>query len=294
MSLPLGATETRDTTNRIYLNLRTGKLSETSKEEKPGFREFTTENVSGQKYHFFAKTYDDLTAYIKKISWHEFEFESKKIVGWNIELDCQDGKEWVLQLNSGDRPYQQIMQILPNVNFAQPVRIVAFMGKDQKTKKDQKVFLLTQNLDKTAKEWVKPAYRQRWLSTLLMDKIKQNQDAKKAGKPLIELTEMEMGNLDIGDDGKVNWEYPYIKQKRDGTWSFDAWTDFLIDKMNDEVIPAVDAAADARTDSELEFTGGDNSPFEDDADPFGETQPTPKSDSWGHVKSFDPDEKIPF
>ncbi len=70
----LGATESRDSSNRVYVSLRTGKISEVSKDEnenRPGYKPFTTENKSGQKYHFFAKTYDDLTGYIKDIKWNE-------------------------------------------------------------------------------------------------------------------------------------------------------------------------------------------------------------------------------
>jgi len=241
----LGATETRES-NRVYLNLRTGKLSETSKEDKPGFKPFTTKNASGQEYHFFAKTYDDLTAYIKDVQWHEFEYEGKKIVGWNIILDTFD-KEYCLQINSSDRPYQTIMSVLPNVDFTKPVRVVAFLGKSS-AGKPQKVLLFTQNLLLDTREWVKAKYEPKWLSRLLANKVKEG----------VPLSDDEERNVAFLPDGKPDKDFPYIREKSDGTWSFDAWTDFLLDKMHSEVIPAVKAATENRTAPEREYSGTDD------------------------------------
>lgn len=246
-NINFGATETRES-SRVYLNLRTGKLSETSKEEKPGFKPFTTKNASGTEYHFFAKTYDDMTCYIKDVQWHEFEFEGKKIVGWNIVLDTGE-KEYVLQINSSDRPYQTVMQILPNIDFEKPVRVVAFMGKSS-AGKAQKVLLFTQNMDRTAKDWVKSKFEAKWLSRLLANKVKEG----------VPLTDDERRNVAYGADGKPDNTFPYIREKSDGTWSFDAWTEFLKEKFETETIPRIKAAANIRgvwfEADEPQYSGG--------------------------------------
>jgi hypothetical protein len=245
-SVNFGATETRES-NRVYINLRTGKLSETSKEQKSGFKPFTTKNASGQEYHFFAKTYDDLTCYIKDVVWHEFEYEGKKIVGWNVVLDTGE-KEYVLQINSNDRPYQTIMSVLPNVDFSCPVRVVAFMGKSS-AGKNQKVLLFTQNMDKTAKEWVKPKYEAKWMSRLLSGKLKDIVSLKDDGaiqEALGMLHENEYRNVALDADGMPDPNFPYIREKSDGTWSMDAWTEFLKERFETETIPEIKAAANIR------------------------------------------------
>ena len=50
--------------NKIYLSLRTGKICESSKEEKEGFVPAFTVNQSGQRTDFFAKEYDSVIAYL--------------------------------------------------------------------------------------------------------------------------------------------------------------------------------------------------------------------------------------
>lgn len=258
--MSLGATESRDSGNRVYLNLRTGKISEVSKNEdesRPGFKPFTTENKSGTKYHFFARTFDDLKGYVKEIKWHEHTLaDGTRLAGWNISIDTGGEIEYVLQIQTNDRPYQVLMNLLPSVDFNNPVRIVAFMGKD-KNGKTQKVLLMTQNPDQTAKDWVKPAFEQKWLTKDIYNRVKNGLDGIKKDK--IKMTEDEeqsiARNVVFKPDGSFDATYPYIKEKSEGGWSFEAWTEFLFDKMESEVLPRVEEAQTSREASRPQYSG---------------------------------------
>lgn len=278
----LGATESRESSNRVYVSLRTGKISEVSKDEnetRPGFKAFTTENKSGTKYHFFARTYDDLCGYIKDVRWNEHTLtDGTRLAGWQVYVDAGD-KEFVLQVQTNDRPYQTLMALLPNIDFSEPVRIVAFMGKSA-SDKPQKVLLLTQNPDITAKDWIKPKYSPKWLTLNLAAKVKED----------IELTEDERRNVEYTSDGNADPTFPYIKEKRDGSWSFDAWTEFLFSRMEIEVLPAVQIAYLQRQEMQAsaEYIADD----EMDILPAG--RDNPHGSGYGdHVQTM-ADDEIPF
>ena len=291
--MKLGATETRDNSNRVYVNLRTGFFTETSPTKvqnvddvrsgkeaiPPGYRLFTTKNKSGTEYHFFARTYWDIAGYINEIKFHEHTLDDgTRLSGWNITVGTGE-KEFIIQVGSKDRPYAMLMSVLPNVDFSEPVKFVAFMGKGANDK-PQKVLLVTQNPDETAKDWVKPKYEAKWLSQMLYQKA---QDLN-AGEQVV-LTEEEDRNLVFDEYKKVDLSYPYIREKRSGGWNFDNWEEFLFGKMETEVLPKVTEAVENREpnafqefieeeEDELEYSGAPvervGSPHEPPDDPFDE------------------------
>jgi hypothetical protein len=225
--MPLGAEESQNS-GRIWVNLRIGKIAQTSNSPVEGFVPAQTENKSGQITNFFAKPYDHITGYVTDIRWHTKEFsDGGTTSGWNITIDT--GKEvFVLQLRSTDRPYHRVMNCLISADFDNPIRFVGFLGEYQGKK--QKVLLLSQELNAEGKPvWLEPSYAERWLSRAIIEKLRQG----------LELTEQEEKNVKRTSDGKFDKDYPYIHQKNDGKWSFDAWDDFLYEKMKSEVIPSV-------------------------------------------------------
>lgn len=224
--------------NRIFVNLRIGKIAQTSNTELPGFVPAKTKNKSGQENHFFAKPYDHITGYVTDIRWHTHTLDSGTVLtGWNITIDAGEKGIFVLGVSSKDRPYQRLMSTLIAVDFEKPVRFIGFMGTNQATNQPQKVLLLTQEMGADNKPiWLQPATQEKWLSRSIINKLKEG----------IELTEGEERNVSRDKDGKFNKDYPYIVENVDGTWSFDQWNNFLHEQVNEFVIPNVKAANELR------------------------------------------------
>jgi hypothetical protein len=274
--MQLGIKESTDT-NRIYLNLRIGKIAQTSKDEKPGFKPVFTTNKSGARFDFFAKSYDELTGYVKAIDWHKSEFsDGGTSQGWNIAIDTGAG-EYVLYLADKDRPFHRVMSVLGRVDFAQPVKFIGFSGKGGK------VLLLYQSEGEGAKP-VQPKWQEKWLSKLLRQKVKEK----------IELTDKERESLAYDDAGKIlgvmkydeieetfTDGFPYIVQGEDDKWDFSIWTKYLMDKMRSEVIPAVNAATENRVELFIDSRNAEND-SDDDYLPDSHYQPS------------EPDSDVPF
>lgn len=232
-----GAEESRDL-RRIFVNLRAGRIGQTSDKPIEGYKETRNFSQSGTEYVFYAKTVDHLTGFVDDIQWHSHVLkDGTKLTGWNITVDAGEKGVYVLGIGSNERAFQQAMNLLGNVDFTRTVRFIGFWGKDRNNK-PQKVFLITQGLDPETRKpvWVKPVYDQKWLSRLIVNKIKGG----------VELTEQEERNVSRMKDGSFNREYPYIIQNVDDSWSFDMWNNFLHEQMQGVVIPAVKAAARQR------------------------------------------------
>ncbi|MGE0247704.1 MAG: hypothetical protein AB7Q37_18935, partial [Pyrinomonadaceae bacterium] len=56
--------EESSSVHRIFVNLRAGKIGQTSDKPIEGYREFTNVNKAGQEFKFYAKTYDHLTGFV--------------------------------------------------------------------------------------------------------------------------------------------------------------------------------------------------------------------------------------
>lgn len=260
---------------RIFVNLRAGRIGQTSDKPLEGFKEHKSVNKAGTEYIFYAKTYDHLTGFVEDIRWNTHTLtDGTKLSGWNLTINAGETGVFVLGVNVKDRPFQQLMNCLLNVDFHKTVRFVGFWGKNQHNDKPQKVLLLTQGLDPDTKKplWIKPAHDQKWLSRLLINKLKEK----------VPLTENEERNVSRMQDGSFNKNYPYIVQNADESWSFDVWNNFLHDQMEQIVIPAVKAAAEERSvrmppstiptddipEVPEEFTGPASLPQTDDDIPF--------------------------
>jgi hypothetical protein len=233
--MELGAKEAR-TSNVKYVDIRIGKIAQTSKDEQPGYVPAKTVNASGVENHFFAKPYDDITGYVDEVRWHEHTLTNGTVLtGWNITINT-GSDVYVLGIGSLDRPFESTMNALCNVDFSKPVRFVGFMGTNKDKSKKQKVLLLTQSGNE--KDWVQGKYEMKFLSQLIVKKLKER----------IELSEDEKRNIAYLPDGKIDGEYPYVKEKLDGKWSFEAWREFLMGEMYTHVIPAVEIAKEERGD----------------------------------------------
>lgn len=237
--MELGAAEARHS-NAKFLDLRIGKIAQTSKEQREGFSPATTKNKSGTEHHFFAKPYDSITGYIDDIRWHTHTLQDGTVLtGWNIAINTGNDL-YILGVSSNDRPFDGLMNSLCNVDFTQPVKFQGFWGEQknsqgQKTGKKQKVLLMYQT-EGDPKAFVKGKYEMKWLSQLLVKKLKEK----------IEISEDEKRNLAYKPDGKIDGDYPYIKEKLDGKWNFDNWREFLMGEMYTYVIPAVEIAKSDR------------------------------------------------
>jgi hypothetical protein len=243
--MELGAAEARQS-NAKFVNLRVGKIAQTSNDPLPGYSPAKTVNKSGTENHFFAKPYDAITGYVDEIRWHTYTLkDGTELTGWNVAINT--GKElFILSVSSNDRPFDGFMNSLCNVDFTQPVKFQGFMGESKdaqgkKTGKKQKVFLMYQT-EGDPKDFVKGKYEMKWLSQLLVKKLKEK----------IELTDDEKRNIAYLPDGKIDGEYPYIKEKLDGKWNFDNWREFLMGEMYTNVIPSVEIAKSER--GEISYT----------------------------------------
>lgn len=225
--------------NRIFVNLRAGKIGQTSNEPREGYVEHKSYNKSGKEYTFYAKTLDHLTGYVNDIKWHVHTLtDGTKLSGWNITVDTGESGVYVLGIGTMERAFQHVMNCFVNVDFSKAVRFIGFWGRNQFTNQPQKVFLLTQGLDPQTNKpvWVKPGTEQKWLSRLIIKKLKEG----------IDLSEQEERNVSRMHDGKFNKDFPYIVENMDGSWSFDVWNNFLMEQMNEVVIPNMQIAAEAR------------------------------------------------
>lgn len=232
----VGVGEARQS-NLIYCDIRCGDIAETSKEAQPGFEPVKTVNATGTEYNFFARKHPHLTGHIVGIKWKNFTMKNGTVLnGWNIYLDVKKPKIYVLSIGTKDGPYARLMATLPGVDFLKPIRFVGFMGENKTTHKPQKVLLLSQQQDADGPIWMQPKIESKWLSRLLIDKLK-------AG---ITLTDEEERNVFRMPDGKFNKDFPYITQKPDGKWSFDVWESFLFEQMQEFVIPSLADALKVR------------------------------------------------
>lgn len=261
----LGVQEARES-NGVFVNLRIGKIAQTSKEFREGFIPAETTNKSGTKNNFYAKAYDSITGYVDEIKWHTHELPDGTVLkSWNITINTGAEEPFILSVGQNDRPFTRLMNVLCNIKFDEPVRFVGFMDRSTPAR-PQKVLCLYQGGEKP----VQPLHRERWLSQQIVKKLKEK----------IELTEQEAANVVYLENGKIDGDFPYIKQGRDDKWSFDAWTDFLMERMYEDVIPAVEVAKENR--GEIAFTG--NGPSFDDiaelasGDEFSGATPTDDSD----------------
>lgn len=225
----LGAQESQGL-NRMFVNLRIGKIAQTSNTQFDGFVPAQTKNKSGDITSFFAKPYDKITGYVTDIRWHTHKLADGTVLkSWNITIDTTE-QVFVLGVSAKDRPFQRAMNTFLNIDFNNPVRFVGFMGEYEG--KPQKVLLMYQGGEKP----VQPMYQERWLSRLIINKLKEG----------AELTEKEEKNVKRMSGGKFDKDYPYIVENADGGWSLDAWNNFLFNKIHDEVIPNVQAANERR------------------------------------------------
>ncbi len=233
--LTLGAEEAKGE-GRIFVNLRIGKIAQTSNEPREGFKPASTKNKDGSVNNFFAKSYEKITGYVTDIRWHTHTLRDGTVLaGWNITIDTTN-EVFVLGVNKNDRPYQRVMNTLLNVDFERPVMFVGFMGKD-KQDRPQKVLLLSQELGENKKPcWLQAYHEEKWLSRIIIDKLKQG----------VGLTEQEERQVSRDQNGNFSKEYPYIVQGADGKWSWDVWNNFLYEQMTDRVIPEVERIASER------------------------------------------------
>lgn len=264
--------EESQASNRIFVNLRIGKIAQTSNTEREGFVPAQTKNQAGEVKHFFAKTYDHITGYVTDVRWHTHTLQNGTVLnGWNITIDSGDAGVFVLGVSSKDRPYQRVMSTLVAVDFERPVRFIGFMGQNKKTQQPQKVLLLTQEMGADKKPiWLQPVSEEKWLSRSIINKLKGG----------VELTDAEERNVSRDKDGKFNKDYPYIVENVDGSWSFDQWNNFLHEQIYEFVIPNVQAANNARGLAEP-ATSETSLPME-----VAETGPT--------SGSIPPEDDIPF
>lgn len=271
--------------NGKFVNLRIGQLAQVSKTQLPGYSPASTVNKANTVFHFFAKPYKNIAGYVRDMKWHTKTFEDGSVVkGWYIFVDSGADGEFIIDLKMNDRPFHRVMAVLLNINFDRPVRFNAFMGEQKQngksTGKKQKVMNLYQgkkNPETGKPETVKPIYEDKWLSNELLAKVK----AFKAGKPNITFTEQDERNLHRNAKGEIDGEYPYIRQNVDGSWSFDAWTNFLLEKMHEEVIPNIHAAQEIRDQAKREEDSGGaeesefSGPVPEDTTPTGPTDEIP-------------------
>lgn len=255
--LELGARESAPS-NRIYLDLRAGRIGQTSDKQLPGFVPASSENAAGEVFHFFAKTLQDLTGYIDDLYFRSFTTKTGTVINsWNVVINTTK-EEYVLQIGASSRAADTLLSTLPNIDFTKPVMLVHFIGTNERTKKKQPVFLLSQSLNpETGKPvWLKAKYEQKWLSKLLISKVKEG----------VELTDEDKRNLAFDATGRIlgRDSYPfYITEKSDGSWSFEARSEQLHELAKEAIIPAIKMAADERKQamglipgaSEPEFAG---------------------------------------
>jgi hypothetical protein len=234
---------------------------------REGFSHRQRTNKSGQVSEFYAKEYDELGGFIDSIWWDTHTLpDGTPLRSWKLLIN--DGeKEYVLQVGDKENPFNRLMSVLLTVDFTRPVLFKAFEGRD-----GRKVLLIAQDTDEDGKPtWLHPLYPERWLSRIIIDKLKQN----------IPLNEKEERNVARTADGKFDRDYAYIVQNIDGSWSFDTWRNFLMERMQEEVLPNVEEAAKARPKQTNGFTPGDA--YEPDAPPFT-----------GTAAAGVDDEEIPF
>ena len=232
-----------------WLSLRTGRLCLTAKERQPGYEPAFTENKSGEKTHFFAKEFDSIVAYVADMRWDTKEFDNgAKTNGWKIALDTGDPDNgFMFTISSMERPFNRMMSALANCDFTQPVKFIGFKGQ----KDGNKVLLLSQEAGPDGKPiWIQGRYAERWLDQDLIKKLKAKQQP----------TDEEKKSLAYDGDGRIlgrmtldettgelsETGYPYIVQTPDGKWSTAVWSTYLRQRMEEEVIPAIKAAAEQR------------------------------------------------
>lgn len=238
--MELGAAEAR-ASNAKFVNLRIGKIAQTSKDPQEGFSPAKTINKSGTENHFYAKPYDSIAGYVDEIRWHTHTLTDGTILsGWNITVNTGNDL-FVLGISSKDRPFTRLMSTLCNVDFNEPIKFVGFMGEYEGKK--QKVLLVKQENAEGVEYNVQPKYEAKFLSTLIVKKLKEK----------VDLTDKEKQNVAYTAEGKIDKDYPYIKEGLDGKWQFDAWTNFLMERMQEDVIPFVDVTKEGRGD--VEFSG---------------------------------------
>lgn len=286
MNWEIGTTQAT-TNNHVYVTLRLGKITESSKEPREGFFPAVTHNNSGEEYHFFARTFDNLTGYVKGLRWYQNALDNGTILkGWKITINVGEDKDYILDIGDKQRPFNDFMSRVANVDFTRPVRFIGFTGKD-----GRKVLLLTQDRDADTNKpiWVQPKFDMKFLSRFIIDKLK----AKEALSPDEErniarddkgkiLPQMKYDEI----DGVFTEGYPYVFQNAsDDKWNFSVWTAFLIDFTKTVTIPRLESEVEHQPVLPRKVTAQ-----EDDLPEFSGESPT----SPPHVAPSPYDDEIPF
>ncbi|MEQ1762859.1 MAG: hypothetical protein ABL984_06935 [Pyrinomonadaceae bacterium] len=229
--------EYREVDDRIWVDLRAGEIAVTSKTQiDETFIKRKSENKAGEVFEFYAQPYHHITGYVTALKWKSQTFENGGVkTGWNVMIDAV-GQKYGLFVASNDRPYHYFMNCLLNVDFDVPVFFRGYT--DEYKGKKQKALLISQEKNEENKPiWLQPKHPERWMSLMLREIIRN-------GDPI---PENEKRNVEFKEDGvTADNAYPYVLQKQDQKWSFDAWDDFLITKMKEEVIPAIERANEIR------------------------------------------------
>lgn len=253
--------------NRVFVNIRIGKIAQTDNRQLPGFVPAQTRSLDGTINNFFARPYDDLVGFVTDIRFRKHTIPNGTVLsGWAITIDTTN-EIFVLEIGTNDRPYQRLMNCLLNVDFDKLVMFRAFMGKDHK-ERPVKVLLLSQELgDEDKPIWVRPAMEEKWLTRIVIDKLKAGLD----------LTPEEEKRVVRNADGSFRKEYPYVVENSQGKWSMETYTEYLFEQMNEHVLPNCKAAAERRGIIQAAAVQADLA-VEEGSDPASYSGPPPSDD----------------
>lgn len=246
MALQQGA-KSRDSVKVTYLNLHSGQLARTFsakyvkanglEETVKNWRKYKKVNKAEEEFHYYALDFPRITGYITSIKFFSKPLGDTTKTGYNIYVDCGDDGIFCIELTPNDRfAYRSMMSIMHNVNFENLCELTAFTND-----KGREVFVCWQEDENGVIVPAKPKYKELWLSHLLATKAKTAPES---------LTEDDTKHFAFKADGKMDANYPYVRERKNPTsqkmeWNFDKWQEFLNEQFED-VTNRVKDANDAR------------------------------------------------
>lgn len=124
----------------LYLGVKHGALCLESKEPKEGY-ELIEGEVDGEPYSKYIKKFAGVDGRITKIEWYERSGNYGTFRGLKVRLKDK-GEIYTIDLPFEKRPYDYFTKVADNIDFSQPVEIVAWPDRE---KPKQTVFAIKQD-----------------------------------------------------------------------------------------------------------------------------------------------------
>ena len=194
--------------NVLYLSITQHSICEQSKKPREGFEKVVIQLQNGDELTKYLKRYRFIRGYVTGITYRDTGDKYKvRFQSWQIQITDEDGDQAQLAIDLNSNAGSRFMKLAENIDWKQMVEFQAWHD----TKDDKTAFVVKQNGNSVPQKYKQPT--------------EESPNAMLDCPPAVKRERAS---------GKV--EYDYTEQE-----------DFLFKKMQNVVIPAVEAANAGRS-----------------------------------------------